>query len=205
MSDPATTTADSPAPVTDDPTLSSVVCPLPPEATPPGLLQAAGGTIPRARVPTGLLTHGGITIGQFFGTQMIGLAFPLAAGVLFYGWRAIVATAIVVGTATVAAIIWRRAGWRGAHLRYPHVAWMALLLALMLPAHLAADAYSLNKQLVSPWPLLPAAGICLVILLWLLGGVGSWRMHPVLVAYLLLLVVGRAMFVPHAVLQRSHV
>src|SRR5689334_9883513 len=110
MPEPPTTIADAPAAVSaDDPTLSGVVLP-PPEAPPAGLLQAAGGTIPRARVPTGLLTHGGITIGQFFGTQIIGLAFPLAAGALFYGWRAIVAAAVVVGTAMVATIIWRRAG-----------------------------------------------------------------------------------------------
>src|SRR4051794_5128626 len=164
MPDPATTptTVDLPAAVSDDATLSGVAIPeVPPP--PAGLLQAAGGTIPRARVPTGLLTHGGITVGQFFGTQMIGLAFPLAAGVLFYGWRAIVAAAVVVGTALFATVVWRRAGWRGAHLRYPHVAWMSLLLALMLPAHLAADAITVNKQLVSVWPMLPAAGVCLVV------------------------------------------
>src|SRR6476661_7753735 len=130
MTDSPSSTDIFPAPAGDDATVVAAG-PAPAEAPPPaGLLQAAGGTIPRARVPTGLLTHGGITIQQFFGTQMIGLAFPLAAGVLFYGWRAIVATAVVVGTAMVATVIWRRAGWRGAHLRYPHVAWMALLLAL---------------------------------------------------------------------------
>src|SRR5205823_1941522 len=86
----------------DAPTME-VVAPAPPPA---GLLEAAGGTIPRARVPGALLTHGGITIGQFFGTQVIGLAFPLAAGGLLYGWRAILAIAIVRGAALGATPVW---------------------------------------------------------------------------------------------------
>src|SRR5438105_9254287 len=126
--------------------------PAPPP--PAGLLEAAGGTIPRARAPGALLTHGGITIGQFFGTQVIGLAFPLAAGALFYGWRAILAIAIVLGAALGATAIWRRVAWRGQHLRYPHVAWLALLLALTLPAHLASGAFAVENKIITPWPLL---------------------------------------------------
>jgi electron transport complex protein RnfD len=52
------------------------------------------------------------------------------------------------------------------------------------------------------WPILPAAGTTLVILNWLLGGLGVGRIHPVLVTYLLMVALFGASLTPTTVLQR---
>src|SRR5438128_1059707 len=153
--------SDPPAAVEVSNAEESESAPAETAAPPAGLLEAAGGSIPRARGPTGLLTHGGITIGQFYGTQIIGLSFPLAAGALLYGWRALLVFGIVCISALGATAIWRRVGWRGQHLRYSHILYLALLLALTLPAHLSADAYPYFNEFVAPWPAAIAAGIFL--------------------------------------------
>lgn len=131
--------------------------------------------------------------------------FPLAAGMLLFGWRALFSVAILLLSTFGAAVIWRQIGWRGRMIRYSHCLWMGLLLCLMLPPHLLSSAPR-NAPAYGPlWPILPAAGILLVILIWLLGGVGSGRFHPAVVAYLLLFVLFHEQLVPHYVLRRDHI
>ena len=94
-------------------------------------------------------------------------------------------------------------GARGLQLNRSHCLWLALLLGLMLPAQLLT-AVPLAPGAEAPWPLLPAAGAGLVVVLWLLGGLGSGFVHPVVVTYLLLFVGFRQYLVPHYVLARTH-
>jgi Na+-translocating ferredoxin:NAD+ oxidoreductase RnfD subunit len=143
---------------------------------------------------------GGMGVGGFYFTQFLGAIFPLTAGFVLYGWHAVVTTLVVVGSAAATVAFWRRVGPRGRMLHYPQALWMALLLALMLPAHLAGDVYA--GQML--WPILPVAGLVLVILLWLLGGLGSGHVHPVVAAYLLLVICFGGALVPHRVLNQSH-
>ena len=73
---------------------------------------------------------------------------------------------------------------------------------MMLPAHLASAQRS--ETGVVPWYLLPAAGLMLALFLWLLGGLGSGRVNPVLITYLLLAALFVETLLPHWVLQRKH-
>jgi Na+-translocating ferredoxin:NAD+ oxidoreductase RnfD subunit len=91
-------------------------------------------------------------------------------------------------------------------LRYSHSLWLATLLAMMLPAHLATlQTERYNGE--ATWPLLLTAGLMVVILIWLLGGVGSSRIHPSAISFLLLAAMFggvSGMIEPHWVLDRSH-
>jgi Na+-translocating ferredoxin:NAD+ oxidoreductase RnfD subunit len=146
--------------------------------------------------------RGGIGVGGFYSTFFMGALFPLTAGIILYGWHAIVATLAVLASTAVAVAFWRRIGARGRMIHYAHAMWLALLLALMLPAHLAADPGSETGMAV--WPILPVAALILVMLLWLLGGLGGGHLHPVLATYLLLVVGFGPALVPHRVLNRAH-
>jgi Na+-translocating ferredoxin:NAD+ oxidoreductase RnfD subunit len=140
-------------------------------------------------------------VGGFYFTQLMGAIFPLTAGLALYGWHAGVTTLVVVGSAAVAVACWRRIGPRGRMVHYSQALWLSLLLALMLPAHLSGGQYDGE----SLWPILPVAGLALVILLWLLGGLGSGHVHPVVATYLLLVICFGGALVPHRVLNRSHI
>lgn len=139
--------------------------------------------------------HSGIGRRTYLALHATATVVPLGVGVALYGWRGAGLLAMVVGSAIAACRIWRRIGRRGPLLRTGHIAWMALLLAMMLPAHLFADGTP------APWPLLPAAGLLLVIITWLLSSVGAGRLHPVLVTYLFLWFVFHGMLTPHHVLR----
>jgi Na+-translocating ferredoxin:NAD+ oxidoreductase RnfD subunit len=148
------------------------------------------------------LPHSGLSVAEFYSMHFLGALFPLTAGVTLYGWRALASILLVCGSAALGIAAWRRIGPRGHQLSYAHGLWLALLLSLMLPAHLATtQPTSYSEQ---PWPLLPAAGFILSIFLWLLGGLGSGRVHPVLVTYLLITALFIDLLVPHWVLQRNH-
>lgn len=147
--------------------------------------------------------RGGIDVAAFYHTHFMGAVFPLTAGLLLYGWRGAAAVAMVVGAAAVSVLVWRRIGPRGRTLHYSHALWLALLLGLMLPAHLFALSAAPGAD--PPWPILPIAGLTLVIVLWLFGGLGGGRVHPVLVTYLLVVVCFGDMLVPRRVLTRDHV
>lgn len=130
--------------------------------------------------------------------------FPVTAGITLYGWRAAVVIAGLLASVLIATAIWRRIGIRGASLRYDHSLWQGLVLSLLLPAHLGSGWPSwIGNEPV--WLIIPAAGIALVLFLWVLGGLGSGRVHPVLLTYLLLVGCFGQDLVPHRVLQRSHV
>jgi Na+-transporting NADH:ubiquinone oxidoreductase subunit NqrB len=83
-----------------------------------------------------------------------------------------------------------------------HATWLALLLALALPPHLGTLAGAHSPR-AAFW-LLPAAGMLIAIALWVLRGVAGTALHPVVVAYLVLVPIGHQLLVPHHVLQREH-
>jgi electron transport complex protein RnfD len=94
-------------------------------------------------------------------------------------------------------------GASGRQLRMSHAVWHATLLGLMLPPHLAR--WGVSSQGWSYWPILPAAGVLLVMASWTLGGVGAGRVHPVVVAWLLLAALFLPAMAPRYVLQRHKV
>ncbi len=138
----------------------------------------------------------GITLGRYFALHLQGALFPVLAAVVLYGWHAAAVLAGVVGFALVGLLLWRSIGRRGRQIKLSQGLWLGLLLALMLPAHLA----SAGGEIL--WPIIPAAGLTLAGLVWLLGGNG--RVHPVLMAYLLLVILFRVELIPHYILQRDH-
>jgi Na+-translocating ferredoxin:NAD+ oxidoreductase RnfD subunit len=155
------------------------------------------------------LTHSGIDVSKYTSMHVLGALFPVTAGLMLYGWRALGALLLVVGSAAFAVLLWRRVGRRGCQVRYDQSLWLALLLGLTLPAHLFSagnpSGASLTEYNFALWPILPAAGIVLVASIWALGGTGSGRIHPVLVAHLLVVVLFQDMLVPHYALQRRHI
>ncbi|HTL29752.1 MAG TPA: RnfABCDGE type electron transport complex subunit D [Tepidisphaeraceae bacterium] len=154
------------------------------------------------RPPGESLTHSGMSIGRFVGMHVMGAIFPVTAGLMLYGWRALATMAIVCASSGVATFIWRHIGARGPQLRYSHALWLSVLLSLMLPPHLVTDAHLFDQRYIATWPILPAAGFALVILTWTLGGLGSGRVHPVVITYLLLCALFGNLIVPHVTLQR---
>src|SRR4051794_6830241 len=87
---------------------------------------------------TPALGHSGMTVQRYYLLHVFGAIFPLAAGLAMYGWRACLAIVAVLASAACGLFVWRRIGLRGGQLRYAHVLWLALLLAMMLPATLAS-------------------------------------------------------------------
>ena len=142
--------------------------------------------------------HTGQTVAGYHATFVFGLGFPLLAGVVLFGWRAVASVAVVLATVLIATLIWRRVGTRGHPLRPSQLLRLGLLLALMLPAKLAAGGP------LAPWPLLPAAGLLLVVVCWAAGPGGGGRLHPVLFVYLTLAALYPATLTPRTVLQRNH-
>ncbi len=147
--------------------------------------------------------HSGIDVNRFFANHLQAMIFPIAAGVAFYGWRALLVLAGVVGSAAMALLLWRRVGSRGGELRLTHGIWMAVLLALALPAHLAATETA--GRPTTPWPIIPAAGIALAGALWLFARAGTSRVHPVAVVFLLLTSLFSVSLNPRSVLQRDRI
>ena len=136
--------------------------------------------------------------------HMLGMAFPLCSGLWLYGWRAIEVVALVMASAALGVLIWRQIGARGAALHWPHAMWLAMLLGIMLPPHLLLSTGLGSLASPAIWPLAPAAGLLLAMLLWAQGGIGFSRMHPLLLTYLLLAACFEYAMTPHVVLHRSH-
>lgn len=139
----------------------------------------------------------------------MGAVFPAITGVMLYGWRALAMLAVILPTVLASMLVWRKIGARGRQLHLAHGIWMGMLLWLMLPAHLLQGAVSTSlPQSGLPlfrwelWPIPIAASLLLVMLMWLLGGVGAGRVHPALVTYLLLVVAFDQLLTPYTVLQR---
>jgi len=146
-----------------------------------------------------IIGHTGFNVARYHTTHVFGALFPLLAGVLVFGWRAIVSVMIVVGSTLLGGLVWRRIGMRGHPLRPAQLMWLGLVIAMMLPASLlTASGHPMT------WPILPSAGLLIVILCWSLGGIGSGRFHPAVVVYLLLAVLFGPPLKSGAVLQRNH-
>ena len=151
------------------------------------------------QLPPRVTLRSGIGISRFYATYALGAGFPAFTGVMLYGWRALAMLAVILPATLICLLVWRRIGARGRQLHLGHGLWLAMLLWLMLPAHLLGTYPGTRIQL---WPIPLAASLLLVINMWLLGGVGSGRIHPVIVTYLLLVVAFESLLVPVAVLQR---
>jgi Na+-translocating ferredoxin:NAD+ oxidoreductase RnfD subunit len=149
------------------------------------------------------LPHSGVNVRAYYAMHFQGALFPLSAGVVFYGWRGAAEVCLVLLGAWAASTIWRRIGSRGQQLEYSHAMWLALVLSLMLPAHLASARIH-GEYGVWTWPLPVAAGMILVMFQWVLGGLGAGRIHPVIVSYLLIAALSYNLLVPRYVLARNH-
>ncbi len=142
--------------------------------------------------------HSGIGVGTFLTLQILSTLFPLTAGLLVFGWRAAGTTIVVVGSALATMAILRQVGWHGRQVRMWHCLWLAIIVSLMLPAHLFTMT-PMNGRAV--WPILPAAGVTLALLSWLLGGLGTQRVPPSVVTVLLLFVLFHELLEPQYVLR----
>jgi Na+-translocating ferredoxin:NAD+ oxidoreductase RnfD subunit len=149
------------------------------------------------------LAHSGTSVGQFHRMHFAAALFPVTGGAMLFGWRAVMVVGVVVATAALGVLAWRRVGAAGRQLRMSHVLWHATLLGLMLPPHLAK--WGQSSQGWAAWPILPAAGLLLVMASWTLGGQGAGRVHPVVVAWLLLAALFQGAMAPRYVLQRHRV
>lgn len=153
------------------------------------------------------LLHSGVTVRGYYLLHALGASVPLVAGIALFGWRAAASVGAVLASTLIALLAWRTIGSRGRQVQPAKAIWMALLVGLMLPPHLASTAAipSLTHSLDAPaWPVLAAAGFSIVILLWLAGGVGAGRFHAGLYTYLTLVALFWAMLQPHWVLARKH-
>lgn len=149
--------------------------------------------------------HSGVGVGSYLLMYILGAAFPLFAGCVLFGWRAIGSVALVVLGAVGATAAWKRIGLRGHQLRYGHAIWLSLILALTLPAHLFQFSTTRGGTITAPWAVLVTAGMLLVMFTWVLGGIGAGRVSSVLITLLLLFVMFKDLLAPHSALQRRHV
>ena len=161
---------------------------------------AATTTTPDAAAAP-LPLHGEVGVRRFFIIHGMAAVFPLTAGVILFGWRTIFTVALVVAGTAMGLAVWKRVGVRGRRMTGSRGIWMAILLAMTLPPHLASWNYPNSPTNTPPWPMLPAAGLALALLMWVFAGVGSGRVHPVPVIYLLMVVMFQSMLMPHFVLH----
>ena len=152
----------------------------------------------------------GVTLPRLLAMHFVGALFPLAAGLLLYGWRAACAVAVVLLSTYAAARVWRLIGRRGDMIDLPSAVYAGLLLAMLLPGHLFAAGSGVvmpdpsaadPAPMPAPWPILVCAGFLLVMLMWLLGG--SRRAQPILLTYLVLVALFQPLLTPQTVLHRG--
>ena len=155
--------------------------------------------VPRT-FPVPSIPRGGTSIGGFYFAHYFAAMFPFLAGLVLYGWRAGAALVFVTGSAVAGAFVWRRIGPRGRLVHYAEAAWLGVLLALMLPAHLVGGRAAVGEL----WPILPLGGLLVAALLWLFAGLGGGQTHAVLATYLLLVICFGESLVAHRVLNRDH-
>ena len=141
-----------------------------------------------------IIGHTGFNVARYHTTHVFGAMFPLLVGVLVFGWRAALSVVCVVGSTLLSGLVWRRIGTRGHPLRPAQLLWLGLVISMMLPATLLGS---------KTWPLLPGAGLLIVMLCWWLGGVGSGRFHPAVVVYLLIAILYGPSLKSELVLQRN--
>src|SRR4051812_25137687 len=149
---------------------------------------------------------GGRNFGRFYIVHMLGSVFPLTAGAILYGWRAMAVLLMALGSTLLFTLLWQRIGRRGGSLHIPHAMWLAILLAMMLPPHLLVNREVRDLHATgTTWMIIPAGCLLLVILLWLTGGVGFSRVHPLLLTQLALVLFFYPLLHPHLVLHRSRI
>ena len=147
---------------------------------------------------------GGRNFPRFYIVHMLGSVFPLTAGAILYGWRAMAVLLLALASTLFFTLVWQRIGRRGGSLHIPHAIWLAILLTMMLPPHLLVgrDIKDLHAG-GTVWMIVPAACLLMVMLLWLTGGVGFSRVHPLLITQLILVLFFYQYLHPHLVLHRS--
>jgi hypothetical protein len=130
---------------------------------------------------------------------------PTAAGLLLFGFRGLLTLGIVVAASLVGLLCWRRVGRRGGTMKTGDLLWQAVVLALLLPPHLASLGTPMADGLSPPAlvPALVAAGLLLATLTWLLGGPWASRLPAAVpVVLVLTLWLGPAM-TPRLALTRE--
>ena len=85
--------------------MTESIAPTPPVAQPP--IRVA----PRHSQVS--LMHSGMTASRFVGMHAMGAIFPITAGMMLFGWRAVATMVMVLFATAVAHIIWKRIGSRG--------------------------------------------------------------------------------------------
>lgn len=148
------------------------------------------------------LPHSGLSVTRFYAMHFLGAAIPLLAGLLLNGWRGTIELLLIIASTLLGVAVWRGVGPRGRQLCYAQALWLAMLLAMMLPAQLVSGRLPAGSS--APWCVLPAAGLLLALFLWLLGGLGAGRVHPLLATYICVATLFYQLLVPHWVLQRNH-
>src|SRR6058998_1022102 len=105
---------------------------------------------------------GGRNFGRFYIVHMLGSVFPLTAGAILYGWRAMAVLLLTLASTLIFTAIWQRIGRRGGSLHIPHAIWLAILLSMMLPPHLLVgrDVKDLHTG-GTVWMIIPAG--CLLM------------------------------------------
>jgi hypothetical protein len=176
-------------------------------AAPPSPAAAAAPSVPAppAAPPQILPLHGDVGVRRFYAIHLMATIFPLTSGVMVDAWRALLATGLVIHVYVCGLAVWKRVGTRGRRIGVTRATWLSVLLALALPAHLAANTFPGAPPGIVIWPLLPAVGLALALLLWVFAGIGSGRLHPVPVIYLLVVVIFQPILTPHLTLHRARV
>lgn len=139
-----------------------------------------------------------VTHSRTYAMRLFGLGYPLAAGLLLYGWRAAGVIITLIAAAALAYFIWRHISPFGWQLSLRRTLASALILSMMLPAHLFQ--IGLSETSISLWPLIPAAALLLVMLIWFLCGIGLSRIYPLLLTLLLTTACFAPALMPHYVL-----
>src|SRR5690242_19827946 len=111
-----------------------------------------------AQLPPRVTLRSGIGVSRFYATYALGAGFPAFTGVMLYGWRALAMLAVILPATLLSLLVWRRIGSRGKQIHIGHGVWLAMLLWLMLPAHLLGTYPGTRIQL---WPIPLAASLLL--------------------------------------------
>ena len=88
--------------------------------------------IPPAPLPRAVATtdepqplHGDVGVRRFFTLHSTATIFPLTAGLILFGWRALFAVLLVLAGAFAGFAVWRRIGMRGRRMGVSRGVWYA--------------------------------------------------------------------------------
>lgn len=148
-------------------------------------------------------THCGLSVASLYARLFPALLPSLVAASVLLGWRSLASFGIVLASTFFAVLFWRFVGQRGKGMLLWHTLYLAALLGLLMPAHLARNFLPSTASPDAGWPLLVAAGFLLAFFYWLLGGVGA-RCHPVAATVLVLFLIFPRAMTPTSVLTRGY-